>query len=748
MNINFKKLDEFEIFEKQLQIKIFDRISKMETMLNKNDLQYFGVEVKKNVEEIFTVDSTINIDGPIGSKIHNVSQLQIIPTNVLSGLHYLKNIANRETHSSYKKSDKEFEVIFTLEEAKVALRNLWLFIKWIGIGIIEIEELKGVKYQEDMLGNFYNNVQREDLSNSNNDMQAEKMTLSQLIFSKDYVFNIPTYQRDYTWEKKNVTKLMNDIIERTTDGKTHYFGSLAIAVENDNILRIIDGQQRITTTLIIIKALYDDFIRREVRMPSELSEFIKLKIKNIYVSQDVLSVQKSVSMLFAGGVYTPEYNKIPFNNLELIKNKLLELDDEAFLQFYTTFITKLEVATLVFKTSIDNEMDIFENLNTGGTELKSWDLIRSYIFSRISPKEFRLNEKEIDRLLLSTFLFPLNVETDNNSLKPLSDFFVIYTRYKYAMLKKNVWKDEAYIGFKNIWPQSKTKYSSVAEFQKGIGEIKEVFNCYLELKYLYKKNSSALHGYSHIINLVNRDDVMPIFIHIMLKTCSFNIKGTLKSISPQLLLSLRTIETYFMRAPVYGNNQKNIVDKFMSESLDPKKDNLFHFLKEQSSLKMMTLEEFENHIGSFGSWNTSQILNLITHIEFKLRKIKQGSTGYTRMEKTHEHILAQKLKYSDYQDSNISEEQFIAMRDSRKNSMGNALLLALGDNSRAGNKPFIIKKDVYKNSSISAKGWSDNIDHIMNLLEKKEFTFDDINKRAEQMARFIVKHKIYYDENT
>ena len=745
MNKNFAELNEYYIFEDGDQKDVFDSIKKMETMIKENNLEYFGTELRKATEIIFDSLPELEAEGSLKAKISTLMSNFQIPTNVLDGLFTIKNISNRESHSSYaKKSDRKYKIDISAEECNISLRNLWLFLKWISIEIKNIDELEGLSYSTDSKDNSFSKELNSDVENINSDISAEQITMSQLIFTKNFKFNIPTYQRDYTWREKNVSRLMKDIQKRKNDNKTHYFGSLAIAVEKEeNALRIIDGQQRITTSLILMKVFFDLMDARRLNIPTELKAFADKKIKNIYINQDVLTSQISVRMLLGGGSFASGLSKIPFENYRLMHEFMNDMDNEELVSMYSSFTTKFEVATLVFKTTLDNEMDIFENLNTGGTQLSDWDLIRSYIFSRVLPKEFRENEKVIDRHLLRTLIEPINAATNNKPKTVINTFFTIYDRYINAIEKSQVFKGKTYDGFKEIWPTQKEKIISVEAFQESLLGIKKIQNCFMELKHFHKQNTSPLHPYSHIVSLINRDDFIVILIREMVNTCSFDEDDQLKSISQEFIKTMRIIETYFMRANLYGNNQKTLVDNFLCIHKENISNVLFEYLQTNSSKKMMAMSELGVVMSTSSSWQQAELINMVTHLELSLRGIQEGKSGYNKYEKTHEHIIAQKLSYENYGGEKISEKDFIEKRDARKNSLGNALLLTLGDNAKAGNRSFENKKEIYKKSSKLAVGSKGS--GIMDLTEKKFFTFKDIENRAKQLSKYILREGIYYD---
>ena len=70
-------------------------------------------------------------------------------------------------------------------------------------------------------------------------------------------FEIPKYQRGYAWDVQNVRDLFDDITESIESNSNHYIGTIVLSKdkEDDEKFHVVDGQQRISTISIIIKAL-------------------------------------------------------------------------------------------------------------------------------------------------------------------------------------------------------------------------------------------------------------------------------------------------------------------------------------------------------------------------------------------------------------------------------------------------------------------------------------------------------------
>lgn len=90
------------------------------------------------------------------------------------------------------------------------------------------------------------------------DLKPDKKIVSEMFpIEIDVTYNIPIYQRNYSWRDENIEALVKDI-EKEDSG--YYLGNIIVTERKDkpNFYDIIDGQQRITTILLILLAIYDN----------------------------------------------------------------------------------------------------------------------------------------------------------------------------------------------------------------------------------------------------------------------------------------------------------------------------------------------------------------------------------------------------------------------------------------------------------------------------------------------------------
>ena len=89
-------------------------------------------------------------------------------------------------------------------------------------------------------------------------IEAKEILLANL-FSENYVFQMPLYQRTFRWSKDNFEQLFEDITDAMESKEEQYFlGSIILQqLKSKNEYEIVDGQQRITSIIILMSVIRD-----------------------------------------------------------------------------------------------------------------------------------------------------------------------------------------------------------------------------------------------------------------------------------------------------------------------------------------------------------------------------------------------------------------------------------------------------------------------------------------------------------
>ena len=89
-----------------------------------------------------------------------------------------------------------------------------------------------------------------------NTLPLKELSMAQVYNGDKATYEVPIYQRNYAWEKDEISALVQDIFDAYTSGKQTYFiGTLVSFNKGDQVYEVIDGQQRLTTISLMFNAL-------------------------------------------------------------------------------------------------------------------------------------------------------------------------------------------------------------------------------------------------------------------------------------------------------------------------------------------------------------------------------------------------------------------------------------------------------------------------------------------------------------
>jgi hypothetical protein len=150
----------------------------------------------------------------------------------------------------------------------------------------------------------------------------------QKLFSEKYI--IPEYQHPYSWITDHCERLLDDIItfyyEKENKDDKYYMGNIVVYPDNGSYY-VIDGQQRITTLLLVIKALYkragtfgilEECIKIKDPMTAGLTN--ELRVQSLVIEEDK---NQLYDIIFNDGAKTPDDSRLKVN-YEYIEKKIDE----------------------------------------------------------------------------------------------------------------------------------------------------------------------------------------------------------------------------------------------------------------------------------------------------------------------------------------------------------------------------------------------------------------------------------------
>lgn len=231
-------------------------------------------------------------------------------------------------------------------------------------------------------------------------MTPLEQNLLRMLSNNDVTFFIPPYQRNYEWTSEQCSVFLEDVKKTYLANKRgkhtqHFFGTVTFFANEAHFgeptkLVLIDGQQRITTTMLFLVAMRDistdeaiksyidkKFLKNENATSSQNEYKIKLKqvetdweaYKNIILGYSIEDTQKDSSVYRNYKWFLTELNKLVNEGHDL--SELIELG-----------INKFSVVTVELeptKNEWENPQEIFESMNSLGKPLSLADLVRNYL---------------------------------------------------------------------------------------------------------------------------------------------------------------------------------------------------------------------------------------------------------------------------------------------------------------------------------------------------------------------------------
>ncbi|NHA79877.1 DUF262 domain-containing protein [Helicobacter pylori] len=275
-------------------------------------------------------------------------------------------------------------------------------------------------------------------------MKATQSTINDFFALTGTIFSIPVYQRNYTWAEENCEKLLQDIISISQNKKTHFMGSITYIlhwIDDEKSLRqlqefvIIDGQQRVTTIMLLLKAIEtkipNEGIKKEIDGLLNLSGQ-KLRLKPIKSDKEAFDlVMQNRSHEIQGVSHISNNYKFFTKELENYLSKGYRIEE-----IYGAFL-RLKIVAIGLELGEDDPQVVFESINATGVQLKGLDLIRNYLMMG--------ENSDNQNRLYNTYWVPLE---DWLGEKDLNEFILTYLRiYFEDKLKKE--EREVYYALKD-----------------------------------------------------------------------------------------------------------------------------------------------------------------------------------------------------------------------------------------------------------------------------------------------------------
>lgn len=554
-------------------------------------------------------------------------------------------------------------------------------------------------------------------------MKANEKYLIRFLESSDTNFVIPVYQRNYDWKKEQCKQLYDDLVSMIkNDYKTHFFGTI-VSIYNDSARNreylIIDGQQRITTISLLLRAIYD--IVDTGRLKSH--NIIKEKILNQYLINQYSSEECKIK-LKPIKEDREAYEKL-FNRDELVEESNVTanykyfyeriIDGEITIDELYSAVERLMIVEIELKNGEDDPQLIFESLNSTGLDLTDADKVRNFILMNQPSK--------IQEELYNNYWHKVEKNTDYEVTKFIRD---------YLTMKENKIpnKSEIYVSFK--------RYIENENFN-----IEECLQDMLKFSIYYKgiiNNSLGIKKADKLLSDINKLEVTVSYPFLLEVIDDFN-NGLITE--EDLIEILKTVESYVMRRIICKAPTNALNKVFMNlckeiKKIPSYKDNYVDILKyvllnKKSSQRFPNEEEFKVKFLECDvySWKSKNKVFLLEQLEnYDNNETVDIENLINDNKLSIEHIMPQTLTPSW---KNALGNNFNEIHTKYLGTIGNLTLT--GYNSKMSNRTFVEKRDMekgFKESRLRLNKYLSEID---------EWNEDTIKVRAEKL--FSVAAKIW-----
>jgi uncharacterized protein with ParB-like and HNH nuclease domain len=562
-------------------------------------------------------------------------------------------------------------------------------------------------------------------------MKASETTLRELLEGTKQ-FQIPLFQRRYSWEKKNWTTLWEDLmsiyIGEVEDG--YFMGTIVTqstpgTADGISPFIVIDGQQRLTTLTLLLVALRNCFNTKgnkkaedEINEQYLINKFKEDKGEDYYKILPTQTDKETYKNIVKNPDFKIEVKELEFSSniykafifLEKsVQSAKNDIDPE---KLKNIILNKLLLVNIT-SDDRDNPYLIFESLNNKGLDLTQSDLIRNYIFMQFPATE-RAGIYQNQWLPLEKRFKNNNLSSSNEELKELTQSFWFYLR-----------KDGMSVAEKEIYKQMKCKFDKSNDKHQQLQELIQFSNYYEKLRFPEKEKEREL---SQNLSALLRLDFKTCHV-FLLNIYDIYEKNEISLVEFQEILCV--LESYFVRRFFTDNSTRilgKVFDSLYKELLSKDDrsivDRLNSVLIGFTGNKVFpTDDDFRKgfmHKAIYKQNDNDRVKFILQRIEGSFKSKTKEILKIESSNLSIEHIIPQKLN-PDWKE--YLGDEYKIIHEERLHTIGNLTLTA--DNSELSNKGFIQKKKFYQESKLTLNNYFNTI-YLWNA--------EEIEKRANYLA--------------
>ncbi len=549
-----------------------------------------------------------------------------------------------------------------------------------------------------------------DASNNGKIVNSEAITLKVLFQDK---FDVDFYQREYVWETKQLSDLINDLstefiknwregdeLQKVRSYDPYFMGEVVLSIIPGKRCAIIDGQQRITTLTLLLIYLLKNYGHLP-QFPKKLEELISSDdFGTPRFNLDIEERRDCMRSLLENGSYVPKPDdNISVRNLVARYNDIADCwdtrIDESNVVAFAYWVQERIVFSKVWTNSNDFAYVIFETMNDRGLSLTQVEMLRSYILANIDSEHLESAMKRFDDVVARLVKIKLSSKS-----KAEIEFFRVYLRSHYAQdlsQSKNSNSDFTRIGKEfHRWVREKEQdlgLTSPKGFLDFLDRIEYFAGVYEKINMLIQERDAE----NHLYLIVNSD------YNFTLQTPAILAAIAYQDSEEVVLEKIHVMSRYITRVITWRTWNHWMISQSSMEAL------IYAMCKEIRDMSLENLKEFLKTDPLYPpKLNNPPVLN--QQIKNRLRVmlslitaiVGKNSNEPVYMLNSKESVEVEHI-WANHFDQHSEDCPTEAEFDNVRNSLGDLLVLPKSFNSSYGDLPYEEKMPNYFSQNILAQ---------------------------------------------
>lgn len=537
------------------------------------------------------------------------------------------------------------------------------------------------------------------------------------IFSSDFDYDIPSFQRPYAWTEEETGELFDDLFdfyENEGTDEQYFLGSVVLVKEDDKPhAEVIDGQQRLTTLTILLAAItsklsgddrndFKNYIIEPGRASQGIASKPRLQIRKRdrdFFKKYIQDMKFDELFALAPEAQDTEAKANIIRNAKLLMDRIHDnLPSESAIIQFGAFLVQRCLLVAVSTPTEQAAFRIFSVMNSRGMSLLATDIIKADVIGAIpDQKQQEYNDKWEE----------LEVELSRSGF---NDLFGHIRMIKTKIKAKKSLQEEFY---KYVLPDINAS-TAIDFIENTLEPYADAYSAIKNSQYIGTSGVDEVNDILRWLNRIDNSDWVPVAMLYYVKH-----KNNANAMN-QFLRRLERLAAY-MRATSWDVSHR--IERYAKvlDDIENADDTGYG-----SSIEL-TATEIAEFLDRLNSDIYKMVSNKRNYLILRLDSfVSDGAAKYDSKVLTIEHVLPQTITPGSKWEANWPDA---AERDQWLHKIGNILPLSKRKNSQAQNYEFDVKKEKY------FKGKSGTASYALTsqVLSYSEWTPAVVKKRQENL---------------